>query len=205
MADGVLAPYPWLQFFDGTSTTYPNARLSTYVAGTSTPLSVYTSAALDVAHSNPVVAASTGIFAPIYIGSSSSYKFVLADEDSVILRTADNIQSANYFQNNFGSVMSAGSRNVTGGYVLLVTDRTVTVASSGATTFNLLASSSFTSDVTVKNMLAGTVVVTCNGAETIDGSLASFTLEAAGTPVFPAVTLRPITGGWLIVNSHRVA
>ena len=119
--------------------------------------------------------------------------------------TQDNYGSpGDLFASNFGTVMAVGSRNVATGYTVLSTDRLVTVASSGATVINLPLSSTFTMDVTIKNMDDGTVVLTPNGADTVDTN-ATWTIEAAADPNFPAVTLRPVTGGWLIVSSHRAA
>lgn len=201
-----LAPYPRLQFFDGNGETYPAAKLYTYIAGTVTPKSTFSDADLTTANANPVVADADGRFGAVYL-SAASYKFVLKTTADVTVWTQDNIlEPGDYFASNFGVAMSVGSKNVTTGYVLLLTDRLVTVASSGATTFNLASAATFTMDITIKNMLTGTVVIKANGAELIDGiagSPSQFTLEAAATPLFPAVTLRPITGGWLIVSSHR--
>jgi hypothetical protein len=35
--------------------------------------------------------------------------------------------------------------------------------------------------------------------------LTTYTIEAASSPLFPAITLLPVTGGWLIKSSHRAA
>lgn len=212
MAAALLPEIRW-RAIDEASNVIPGALLYTWAAGTSTPLATYSDSALTIANTNPVVANAGGLFGPIYL-RATGYKAGLYPANaappvvpvSTPYWTQDNIgDPGDLFASNFGTTMAAGSRNVTGGYTLLATDRTVTVASSGATVFNLLAASSFTMDVTIKNMLTGTVVITRNGGDVIDGSLTTFTLEAAGTPVFPSVTLRPVTGGWLIVSSHRVA
>lgn len=57
-----------------------------YQTGTTTPQSVYTTAALNIAHSNPVVADAAGKFAPIYFDSTKQYRGVLktADEGTTI-------------------------------------------------------------------------------------------------------------------------
>jgi hypothetical protein len=204
MSAAILPEIRW-RAIDEDANVIPGALLYAYAAGTDTPQDTYTTSDLDVANSNPVEADDGGLFPPIYLGESAGYKFVLTDADDVEIWSQDQVLDPGaYFASNFGTAMAVGSRNVTTGYTLLSTDRLVTVASSGATTFNLLAASSFTGEVTIKNMSGGTVVITPNGSDTID-TLATFTLEAAGTPTFPAVTLRPVTGGWLIVSSHRVA
>lgn len=57
-----------------------------YQTGTTTPQSVYTTADLDVAHTNPVVADAAGKFPPIYFNASLQYRGVLksADEATTI-------------------------------------------------------------------------------------------------------------------------
>jgi len=57
-----------------------------YQTGTTTPQSVFTTSALSVAHTNPVVADSGGKFAPIYFNAALAYRGILktADEATVI-------------------------------------------------------------------------------------------------------------------------
>lgn len=207
MAAALLPEIRW-RAIDENGEVLPGAQLYSYAAGTSTPQSTYSDSALTTPNTNPVVADAGGLFGPIFL-SATGYKFRLDDEDDVTIWTQDNYGSpGDLFASTFGTVMAVGGRNVTGGYTQLLTDRTVTVASSGATTFNLLAASSCSMDLTIKNMLTGTVVVRCNGADLIDGiagSPSQFIIEAAADPVYPAITIRPITGGWLIVSSHRAA
>lgn len=52
-----------------------------YLTGTSTPESVFTTADLNVAHANPVVADAAGKFASIYFDSSKQYRGVLKTSD----------------------------------------------------------------------------------------------------------------------------
>lgn len=59
------------------------AKLYFYLTGTTTPQSVYTTEALDTAHSNPVVADSGGKFAAIYLDPAKTYRAVLKTSDDV--------------------------------------------------------------------------------------------------------------------------
>lgn len=52
-----------------------------YQTGTTTPQSVYTTAALDTTHANPVVADAAGKFANIYFDATLSYRGVLKSSD----------------------------------------------------------------------------------------------------------------------------
>jgi hypothetical protein len=60
-----------------TGTLLSGARLYTYLTGTSTPQSVYTDYALSVAHANPVVADSNGVFPVMYWGNANRYRLDL--------------------------------------------------------------------------------------------------------------------------------
>lgn len=66
------------------------AKLYTYTTGTSTPKSVYTTAALNVAHSNPVVADSAGRWPSMFL-AADEYRVVLKDADDVTIFTDDNV------------------------------------------------------------------------------------------------------------------
>lgn len=66
------------------------AKLYTYETGTSTPKSVYTTAALSVAHANPVVADSAGRWPAMFL-ASGEYRTVLADSSGVVIATDDNV------------------------------------------------------------------------------------------------------------------
>jgi hypothetical protein len=57
--------------------SYPGARLYFYTSGTSAAVNVYTDSALTTAHSVPVTADSGGVFAPIYVNPTVSYRVVL--------------------------------------------------------------------------------------------------------------------------------
>lgn len=71
------------------------AKLYTYVSGTTTPLTSYTTPAVSVAHANPVIAVSTGLFPAIYFPPTvTSYKLVLTDSADVAIWTEDNIPAA---------------------------------------------------------------------------------------------------------------
>jgi hypothetical protein len=62
---------------DAADMVMPGAKWHFYDTGTTTPRSVFTTAELNVAHANPVVADSAGKFAPIYFDSDHIYRGVL--------------------------------------------------------------------------------------------------------------------------------
>ena len=85
--------------------------LYTYQAGSTTPLTSYTSSTGDIACANPIVLGVNGI-APteIWLTSGVSYKFVLATSANVTLYTYDNIA---------GIPSSASLANVPSGAILV--------------------------------------------------------------------------------------
>jgi hypothetical protein len=89
-----LAGAGW-QFFDNNGIPLAGGKLYTYAAGTTTPLSTYTSSSGATPHSNPIVLDSAGrVSSEIWLSSSASYKFTLATASNVTLWTKDDISGA---------------------------------------------------------------------------------------------------------------
>ena len=76
------------------ATQYPNAKLFSYAAGTTNKQDIYTTSALNVAHSNPLSADANGLFASIYLDPAKSYKFVLAPSTDTDPRRASSSYAA---------------------------------------------------------------------------------------------------------------
>jgi hypothetical protein len=89
-----LAGAAW-QFFDNNGVILSGGLLYTYVAGTTTPATTYTTSTGTVANSNPIVLNSAGRTPyDVWINTAVSYKFVLKTAASVTIGTYDNISSA---------------------------------------------------------------------------------------------------------------
>lgn len=70
-------------------------KLYFYESGASTtPLDVFTTRALNVAHTQPVTADSGGLFASIWLSPATAYRVVLKDSSDVTIFTEDNIYAA---------------------------------------------------------------------------------------------------------------
>ncbi len=102
-------------------TTVPGAQLFVYDAGTTTKRSIYTTSALSVQHSNPVVADANGRFAAVWINpDSGSYKTVLAsasdtDPPASPFWTEDNIPSLGPItEGNFSATLTGMTAATTG-------------------------------------------------------------------------------------------
>jgi len=80
---------------DANANPYSGAKWFFYATGTTTPQTVYTTDARNVAHANPVVADSTGKFANIFFDPALIYRGVLKNADeSVTLYDIDPISSS---------------------------------------------------------------------------------------------------------------
>jgi hypothetical protein len=92
-----LSPWGNQQFFDENGDPATGWKINTYAAGSSTPLTTYTSEAGSSAQSNPIIVNSLGFptGGEIWLTEGLSYKFVLTDENDVIKKTFDNIEGVN--------------------------------------------------------------------------------------------------------------
>jgi len=94
------------QFFTNTGAVLTGGKLYTYAAGTTTPLTSYTTSAGNVARTNPIILDAAGRVSgsgQIWI-TSAPYKFVLNDSNDVLIATYDNVSgvgTASYQIQNF--------------------------------------------------------------------------------------------------------
>jgi hypothetical protein len=85
------------QFFTNDGVPLTGGMLYSYLAGTSTPATTYTSSNGNIAHSNPIVLDSAGRVptGEIWLTDGINYKFVLKDANDVLIATYDNISGIN--------------------------------------------------------------------------------------------------------------
>ena len=105
-----LAGAGW-QFFDNLGTPLAGGLLYTYTAGTTTPQATYTSAAGNIANTNPIVLDAAGRTAnQTWLTTGGAYKFVLQTSAAVTIGTYDNISGINDLT---GTAPAAGSTSIT--------------------------------------------------------------------------------------------
>jgi len=80
------------QFFNNDGTVLAGGKLYTYIAGTSTPKTTYTTSAGNIAHANPIILDSSGRVpgGEIWL-TSGTYKFSIFTSANVLIGTFDNI------------------------------------------------------------------------------------------------------------------
>lgn len=86
------------QFFTNTGAVLTGGKLYTYLAGTTTPATTYTTSAGNVARTNPIILDAAGRVSgsgEIWLTNGVSYKFVLQDATDVLIATYDNISGIN--------------------------------------------------------------------------------------------------------------
>lgn len=80
------------QLFDNNGNPLSGGKIYTYYAGSTTPLTTYTTPIGSIANSNPIIANAAGrLTDEIWFPVSGAYKFVLKDANDVLLATYDNI------------------------------------------------------------------------------------------------------------------
>lgn len=123
MAQGTLAFFPLLQAFDNNGDPVSGAKAYWYLAGTSTPVNVYTTVGLTTPHAVPVVADAYGRFAEIYLTPGVSYKLDLKTSGGVSLTgyPADNISAVPVSGQDVDVTATAGE-NITTGQAVYLSD-----------------------------------------------------------------------------------
>jgi hypothetical protein len=86
-----LAGAGW-QFFTNYGSVLTGGKLETYLAGTTTPATTYTSSSGGTANTNPIVLDSAGRPpSEVWLTTGVSYKFILKDSAGTLIGTYDNI------------------------------------------------------------------------------------------------------------------
>lgn len=97
---GNLLTMPVLRAVDANGAPLPGALLQFYLTGTTTPTNVYTSASLGVALANPVVADAGGLFVPIYLDPTVTYRCQLLTSALAVIRDVDPLAAPIILPNN---------------------------------------------------------------------------------------------------------
>jgi hypothetical protein len=84
------------QLLDNSGNVLSGGKIYTYAAGTTTPVTTYTSSNGGTANSNPIILNSAGrVPYEIWLTDDISYKFVLKDSNDVLIATYDNLNGIN--------------------------------------------------------------------------------------------------------------
>lgn len=85
------------QFFNNDGIPLSGGLIYTYLAGTNTPATTYTTSQGTIAHANPIVLDSAGRVptGEIWLTTGTTYKFLLKDSAGALIGTYDNINGIN--------------------------------------------------------------------------------------------------------------
>lgn len=112
-----MANAPWVtpnvQFFDNSGLPLAAGKLYTYVAGSTTPQTTYTTATGSTANANPVILDSAGR-ANVWL-QAASYRFDLKDSTGVLLWSVDNVTASALSAVTTASANTALAGPTTGG------------------------------------------------------------------------------------------
>jgi hypothetical protein len=109
------------QIFDNNGTPLAGGKIFSYLAGTTTPTTTYTTSAGNVAHTNPIILDSAGRIpgGEIWLTEQVIYKFSIQDANNILIGTYDNISGINAvnasqipftgFKGQSGNVQNLGS------------------------------------------------------------------------------------------------
>jgi hypothetical protein len=209
MALGLL---PWVpqQFFDSDGNPLAGGFVHFYEAGSMlVDQDTYEDSDGVTANPNPIELDTDGRPPdPIFI-LPTGYLVQVLNADLVQQYVVDNVSDPGaVFAANFGTVTSAGSQDVNSGYTVLATDWLVTIDATESTNpciINLPSATDYTNALTIKNYATVAVSIVPNGSETIDSIAGAYSLDAAASPNFPAVTLiSDHVSAWTIVSSHGI-
>jgi len=101
------------QFFDNNGVPLNGGLVYTYGAGTTTPVSTYTSSSAATNNTNPIVLDSAGRTpAQIWLTAGASYKFVLQTSTGVLIKTDDNIYASYELTKEVGITVGQGGNQI---------------------------------------------------------------------------------------------
>jgi len=108
------------QLFNDNGDPLAGGRIETYLAGSNTNATTYTTSAGNIAHSNPIVLNGAGRVpsGEIWLTSGISYKFVVKDSTGALIGTFDNVKGIN--QSVFTNIVNYNGDGVTTAFTLPV-------------------------------------------------------------------------------------
>lgn len=186
---GTVIPPPVFTAFDNSGNIIPSGKLCSYLTGSATPVNTYTTAALNVANSNPVVMDSAGR-ATVFLTPGVTYRFTLltAGSDATCatgstMWTADGITAGPSASTTLSTLGTAGEAISAGDVVYLSNGSGALTAGRWykADADNAYSSSTATSVGMAPNAIS-------NGS--------SGTIQLGGQFTMPAATLTAGTDYW---------
>lgn len=86
------------QLFNDNGDPLAGGKILTYLAGSTTPATTYTTSVGNISHSNPIILDATGRVpagGEIWLTNATSYKFLVKDSSDALIGTYDNLDGIN--------------------------------------------------------------------------------------------------------------
>lgn len=200
---GSLVTQLFSQTFDSDGNIAPLARMYWYEAGTSTPVTVYTDAGLSVAHSNPINADASGVFAAVY-APAGTYKIVVKESAAAGGATIYEVDNFEIIETTIA--ISFPTSVKTANFTVAAADRAKTFLcdASGAPGQNIICTADSATlgngfpFFVINTAATGTITIQGTGAQTVNGS-ASRTIS--GINVGLGLTSVGASGWQVMANS----
>ena len=185
-----LTPTPYQTVLDDDGNPVSGAKVNTYLAGTTTAASTYTTSTGDVANANPIVADSAGRFVA-YLSAGLSYKFVTTTSGGDAIDTQDNILAVPGASVNLDITGTAGEA-IAAGEVCYIS------AGDGSKTAGLWyladADNAYSSTTAVEIGLAvSAIAINTSGTIRLAGEATTATSVVVGTKYYVSATAGAIT------------
>jgi hypothetical protein len=102
---------PVVRATDANNLALSQAKWYFYVTGGTTPAAIYTTSALSggSAHTNPVVADSAGLFAPIYLDPTVAYRAILKTSAGAVIQDIDPASAAQVLSTDEHTILWGGA------------------------------------------------------------------------------------------------
>jgi hypothetical protein len=186
-----LTPSPYQTVLSSTGVAVSGAKITTYLAGTTTAASTYTTSVGDVANANPIIADSAGRFVA-YLSAGASYKFVITDSDDVAIDTQDNILSVPGSSVNLDTTATAGEAIAAGevAYIAKVGDAAGTPGLWYLTDADNAYSSSEATEI---GIAVSAIAINTSGTIRLAGEVSTAGAVVLGTVYYASATAGELT------------
>lgn len=198
-------------FSDTDGSPLADGYLKFFSVSSSTPKAVYSDSQGNISLGVQVALDSAGRLPSVFLANDGGYLVEVYTSAGVLVTTlsGDEVENvAEVFLAGLGAYQAQGARDVVSEYTVLADDQLVTINDTGTVIINLPVLADRTESITLKNVGSGTVDITPDAAESIEGLSAgtAYSLPAASSPDFPTVTLLPSAGdnSWWIQSSHAL-
>jgi hypothetical protein len=186
-----LTPSPYQTVLDSDGDPVSGAKVNTYLAGTTTAASTYTTSVGDVANANPIVADSAGRFVA-YLSAGLSYKFVITTSADVAVDEQDNVLAVPGSSVNLDITGTAGIA-IAAGEVCFIS-ATGDAAGTAGLWYLADADLAYSSTTAVEIGIAvSAIAINTSGTIRIAGEATTATSTVVGTKYYCSATAGAIT------------